>query len=85
MAKLHILYNGTGHEPSTFEWCADRTPAEVEDKITDILSDGCVRIPSDRSAVGETRCRTVYVIPLHQIIRFIVELSEYEECPDPHD
>jgi len=84
MAKLSIIYEYNGGT-SEFHHCTKEPVGDIVKRISNILRDGCAICPSDTVSLGLESCRTVYVIPLHRIIRFVVELDEGEECPDPHD
>ena len=81
MAQLSLTYQWNG-EPHKYEFPTSLTPLEVQLKVHQIWNDGFARIPTSDVHADSECPRTVYIIPVHQILRLAVELEENEECPD---
>ena len=84
MAKLSVVIQWNG-EPVTCNFSKTFTPDEIRLFVTKIMHDGFVRIASPADLVEDTDVsRMIYIIPVHNILRFPVELEPGEECPEPH-
>lgn len=81
MARLGLTYNWNG-EPRSYQYVQDFSTTELQLKIHQIWGDGFAKIPTEGISV-DTEChRSIYIIPINQILRMHVQLDADEECPD---
>jgi hypothetical protein len=81
MARLGLTYNWNG-EPHTYQYAQEFSTIEVQLMIHQIWGDGFAKIPTEGVSI-DTECpRSIYIIPIHQILRLHVQLDADEECPD---
>lgn len=82
MARLSIVYTWNG-EPATYKYPQTLSTIEIQLGVVNIFADGFARVPTQYMSIDDKCPRTVYLIPVHQILRFVVELDADEECPEP--
>lgn len=81
MANLAITYNWNG-EAHTYQYAQQFTPTELQLKVRQIWGDGFAKIPTESVTIDSECPRSVYIVPIHQILRLHVVLDSNEECPD---
>jgi len=83
MARLTVVFVWNG-ETGEYTFPDSFTVPEIEKKIEKCSKAKIIRIPSCLGEVACGHCRSVYLVPYSNIIRFVVDLEENESCPDPN-